>query len=95
LSIAWPETEVYENHREMLAKEGERLDGVIIATPELHHASITNECLSQGQAVYCKAPMAMSIDEAAGVVRRARQTGALLQIGLQRRSNWFYLSRSR
>jgi len=55
----------------MLAKEAGKLDGVIVATPELHQAEITNAFLQKRVAVYCEAPMAMSMDEAKSMVRTA------------------------
>ena len=39
---------VYEDYREMLAKEDKNIDAVIIATPDWMHAEHTNYCLKAG-----------------------------------------------
>ncbi|MCA8960937.1 MAG: Gfo/Idh/MocA family oxidoreductase [Planctomycetes bacterium] len=77
---------VYDDYREMLAKEP-HLDAVIIATPDWVHAEQTNACLAAGKHVYCEKEMANSIDAARTMVVAARESGKRLQIGHQRRSN--------
>lgn len=84
-----PEVNVYEDYREMLAQEQD-LDAAIIATPDFVHAPMTNACLEAGLHVYCEKEMANTLEAAASMVRTAKKTGKLLQIGHQRRSNPFY-----
>lgn len=84
------EAEVYTDYRDMLASESD-LDAVIIATPDWVHAEQTIACLEAGLHVYCEKEMSNSLDEAGRMVRAARETGKLLQIGHQRRSNPRYL----
>lgn len=80
----------YENIEDMLAKEKD-LQAVIIATPDLWHANHTNLSLKAGLHVYCEKMMARTPDEARSMVRTQRETGKLLQIGHQRRSNPRYI----
>ena len=80
----------YEDYREMLDKEKE-LDAVIIATPDFWHAQHTVDCLEAGKHVYCEKEMANTLEGARRMVLAARETGKLLQIGHQRRSNPRYL----
>ncbi len=80
----------YEDYREMLAKE-KGLDAVIIATPDFWHAEHTISCLKAGLNVYCEKEMSNSLDEARQMVLASKQTGKLLQIGHQRRSNPRYI----
>lgn len=77
---------VYEDYREMLDKEPQ-LDAVIVATPDWVHAEHTNACLRAGKHVYCEKEMSNTIEAARTMVATARETGKLLQIGHQRRSN--------
>lgn len=77
---------VYEDYRDMLAKE-KTLNAVIIASPDCVHAEHTNACLRAGLDVYCEKEMSNTIEGAASMVRAQRDTGKLLQIGHQRRSN--------
>ena len=80
----------YEDYREMLDKEKE-LDAVIIATPDFWHSQQTIDCLKAGKHVYCEKEMSNTLEGARRMVTAARETGKLLQIGHQRRSNPRYL----
>ena len=75
----------YEDYREMLAKE-KHLDAVIVATPDWMHAEHAIACLKAGKHVYCEKEMSNSLEKARQMVLAARETGKLLQIGHQRRS---------
>lgn len=81
---------VYEDYREMLSKE-KNLDAVIVATPDWVHAEHANACMQAGHPVYCEKEMSNSLAEARTMVKTAEQTGKLLQIGHQRRSNPRYI----
>ena len=81
---------VYENYEDLLAREKD-LQAVIVATPDFWHAPITNACLKAGLHVYCEKMMSNTIEGARSMVQTMRQTGKLLQIGHQRRSNPRYL----
>jgi predicted dehydrogenase len=80
----------YENYEDMLAKEKD-LQAVVIATPDFCHAPMTNTCLKAGLHVYCEKMMSNTIDGARSMVKTMGETGKLLQIGHQRRSNPRYL----
>ncbi|HSK10524.1 MAG TPA: Gfo/Idh/MocA family oxidoreductase [Vicinamibacterales bacterium] len=80
----------YEDYREMLDKEKE-LDAVVIATPDFWHAPHAIDCLKAGKHVYCEKEMSNTLEGARSMVAAARETGKLLQIGHQRRSNPRYL----
>jgi predicted dehydrogenase len=76
----------YEDYRKMLDEEQE-LDAVVIATPDFWHAPHTVDCLKAGKHVYCEKEMSNTLEGARSMVRAARETGKLLQIGHQRRSH--------
>src|SRR6478672_6670079 len=80
------EVNAYEDYREMLDKEKE-LDAIIIATPDFWHAQHTIDCLKAGKHVYCEKEMSNTLEGARRMVAAQRETGKLLQIGHQRRSN--------
>jgi len=77
---------VYEDYRELLAKE-KGLAAALVATPDWLHAEQANACLESGLHVYCEKEMSNSLEKARTMVQTARRTGRLLQIGHQRRSN--------
>lgn len=76
----------YENYQDMLEKEKD-LDAVVIATPDFWHSRHTVDCLKAGLNVYCEKEMSNTLEGARRMVLAARETGKLLQIGHQRRSN--------
>ena len=80
----------FEDYREMLAAIPE-IDAVIVATPDFMHAEHTNAALRAGKHVYCEKLMANTVENARSMVRTARETGKLLQVGHQRRSNPRYV----
>ena len=81
---------VYEDYRDMLAKE-RNLQAAIVATPDWMHAEHANACLESGLHVYCEKEMSNSLEKARTMVATAKRTGKLLQIGHQRRSNPRYV----
>jgi predicted dehydrogenase len=84
------EHNVYVDYQEMLDKEKD-LDAVIIATPDFWHADHTVSCLKAGLNVYCEKEMSNTLEGARRMVTAAKETGKLLQIGHQRRSNPRYI----
>jgi predicted dehydrogenase len=90
LKVNGVEVNIYENYEDLLAKE-KTLQAVIVATPDFWHAPITNTCLKAGLHVYCEKMMSNTVDGARSMVATMRETGKLLQIGHQRRSNPRYL----
>jgi predicted dehydrogenase len=80
----------YRDFDEMMSKE-KGLQAVVIAAPDFVHATMTNACLRAGLHVYCEKMMSNTIEGARSMVQTMRETGKLLQIGHQRRSNPRYL----
>lgn len=77
---------LYEDYKELLDKEKD-LDAVIIATPDFWHSPQTVDFLKAGVNVYCEKMMSNTVEGARAMVRAARESGKLLQIGHQRKSN--------
>lgn len=85
------EHNAYIDIHEMLDKEKGRLDAALIATPDFWHAEHAIACLKAGLHVYCEKEMSNTLDDARRIVRAVRESGKLLQVGHQRRSNPRYL----
>ena len=81
----------YETLEELLSAEGDKVDAVIVATPDWQHANHTSACLAAGKHVYCEGELAESLQKAREVVLLARKRGLLVQGGHQRRSNPRYI----
>src|SRR5476649_2764858 len=84
------EVRTYENFEDLLAGEKD-LQAAVVATPDFWHAPVTNTCLKAGLHVYCEKMMSNTIEGARSMVATMRETGKLLQIGHQRRSNPRYI----
>ncbi|MBC8096641.1 MAG: Gfo/Idh/MocA family oxidoreductase [Akkermansiaceae bacterium] len=84
------EVRAYENYEDLLAKEKD-LQAAIVATPDFWHAPVTNACLKAGLHVYCEKMMSNTLEGARSMVKTMQETGKLLQIGHQRRSNPRYI----
>ena len=85
-----PDVQAFENHQDMLAKVPS-IDAVIVATSDDWHAPVTNDALRAGKHVYCEKMMSNTVEGARSMVRTMRETGKLLQIGHQRKSNPRYV----
>lgn len=79
-SRKYPAAPLYNDYREMLAKE-KNLHAVMIATPDHWHAPMSLAAMSLGLHVYCEKPLAHTIEEARLMERVARTTGVVTQMG--------------
>ncbi len=78
----------HEDFDEFLSAGLEKgMQAVIIATPDVWHAPYTVKALKAGCHVYCEKMMSNTVEGARQMVRAMKETGKLLQIGHQRRSN--------
>ncbi|PQO46518.1 Gfo/Idh/MocA family oxidoreductase [Blastopirellula marina] len=71
----------YVDFREMYAKED--LDAVSIGTPDHWHAIQAIEAMKAGMNVYCEKPMVKQVEEAIELVKVWKDTGAVMQVGVQ------------
>src|SRR5262249_46447896 len=84
-------THCYLDYREMLAKEKDNIDAVLIATPFKTHYQIVMDCLDAGKQVFCEKTMAHSVDCCRKIVEKCHSTGKFVQVGHQRRYNPEYI----
>jgi len=75
----------FKHYADLLALPG--LDAVIIATPPHWHALPFLAALERGLDVYCEKPLAYDIREGRAMVKAAKESGRIVQIGFQRRQN--------
>lgn len=74
---------IYRDFRDMLDKEAENIDAVVIGAPDHIHAPAAIRAMKMGKHVYCEKPMAHTIFEAREMARVARETGVVTQMGNQ------------
>ncbi|HUY89376.1 MAG TPA: Gfo/Idh/MocA family oxidoreductase [Pirellulales bacterium] len=80
----------FSDYRKLL--DLKEIDYVTIATPEHWHATMTLDAMDAGKAVYCEKPMTHVIPEALAVVKKQKETGLALQVGVQGMSDDSYSS---
>ncbi len=73
----------YADYREMLAKEADKIDAVVVATADHHHAPATIRAINAGLHVYCEKPLTHTVAEARAVTEAARKQGVATQLGTQ------------
>ena len=60
----FPNARRYQDWRELLEKEGYKIDSVSVSTPDHMHAPITMTAINQGNHVYCQKPLTHDVYEA-------------------------------
>jgi predicted dehydrogenase len=63
--------------------EAEKLDGVIVATPDHTHAYISIYAMQHGLHVYCEKPLTQTVREARAMARVAAEKKVVTQMGTQ------------
>jgi predicted dehydrogenase len=75
------ETKGFQDYRAVL--DNPNIDYVTIAVPEHTHSKITIDAFDAGKSAYCEKPMTHTIPQAQAVMKKQKETGKALQIGVQ------------
>jgi predicted dehydrogenase len=84
-----PNAKTLADHRELLDLAS--VDAVLAAAPDHWHKDLAIDAMNAGKDVYSEKPMCRKREEAPLMVKAARATGRICQIGLQQRSGQIYL----
>lgn len=82
---------LYFDYHEMLDKEKDNIDAVVIATPYKTHHPIVMDCLDAGKYVFCEKTMSHTYESCREIVTKCHETGKFVQVGHQRRYNPEYI----
>lgn len=80
----------YQDYRKVL--DHKEIDYVTIATPEHWHCDMTLAAFDAGKDVYCEKPMTHTLEEGVRVFKKQKETGRVLQVGVQGMSDDSYIS---
>jgi len=80
-----PKVETYEKYDDLLKRKD--IDAVVIAVPDHSHAMIAIAACKAGKDVYLEKPMTLTIKEGQELRKTVRETGRILAIGSQQRSD--------
>jgi predicted dehydrogenase len=87
-----PEAALFVDHREVLARKD--IDAVVVATPDHWHVPITIDAVRAGKDVYCEKPVTHTPAEGAPLIAAVKETGRVVQTGMQQRS-WAHYMKAR
>lgn len=79
----YPDAKRFKDYRVMLEEMGDKIDAVVIATPDHTHACIAMEAMRRGKHVYVQKPLTHSVYEARMLTEAARKYGVVTQMGNQ------------
>jgi predicted dehydrogenase len=79
----FPNAERYTDFRRMLDKIQNKIDAVVVATPDHTHAVAAAMALKLGKHCYCEKPLTHDVYEARTVAGIAREKGLVTQMGTQ------------
>jgi predicted dehydrogenase len=74
----------YADYHDLMAHPG--MDCVAIATPDHQHRPMLYAALDARKDVYLEKPFSLNLEESTQMVRAARATGRIVQVGVHRRS---------
>ena len=80
---AVPGARLYADWRELLAKEGDRIDSVNAAVPDHSHFAIAYIAIQGRKHVYCQKPLCHDVAEVRGLTEASIKQGVITQLGTQ------------
>ena len=86
--LDWPAAKVYQDYRQLLADD--QVEAVYVASPDHWHAGMGIDVTRAGKALYLEKPISLTIDEGFRLRDVAAQTGAVVQVGTQQRSQTMF-----
>ena len=75
-----------QDYRHVL--DNKDVDIVTIGTPDHWHSKIAIDAMQAGKDVYCEKPLTLTIDEGIKICNVVKETGRVLQVGTQQRSEY-------
>lgn len=78
----YPKAKQFTDYRKML-DEVKEIDGIVVGTPDHHHAFASMEGIKRKKHVYCEKPLTHSVWEARQVANAAREAKIATQMGNQ------------
>lgn len=79
----YPDAKRYKDFREMLDTEGDKIDAVIVATPDHFHTVAAMAAMRRGKHVYVQKPLTRLVGEARALTEAARKYKVVTQMGNQ------------
>jgi predicted dehydrogenase len=78
-----PGARTYSDWRELLAKEGDKIDSVNVSVPDHMHFPIAWSAIQRGKHVYCQKPMCHDVAEVRALTEASAKKKVVTQLGTQ------------
>jgi len=79
----YPEAKVYRDFRKMFDEMEDKIDAVIVGTPDHTHAVAAMAAIKRHKHVYCEKPLAHSVAEVRALMKAAQDYKVVTQLGNQ------------
>ena len=79
----FPKAKVYRDFRKMFDEMEDKIDAVVVGTPDHTHAVAAMAAIKRHKHVYCEKPLAHSVAEVRALMKAAREYGVVTQLGNQ------------
>jgi predicted dehydrogenase len=83
LQQRFPDVRVYQDWRELLAREQKQIDSVNVSIPDHMHCLVAMDAMKKGKSVYVQKPLCNTLDETRRLTAYARRRGVTTQMGIQ------------
>ena len=84
------EAKGFRDYREMLDKLGDKIDAVVVSTPDHTHAPAAMTAMNLGKPVYCQKPLTHEVFEAQQMRKISEKKKLVTQMGIQIHSHQVY-----
>jgi len=81
-----PDAREFADYRELFKEMAGDIDSVSVSTPDHMHAAISMAAMKHGLHVYCQKPLTQTVAESRAMAKRAKESGAVTQMGIQNHS---------
>ena len=82
-----PQAKQFKDFRKMLEEMGDKIDAVLVGTPDHTHATAAMAAMKMGKHVYCEKPLAHSVAEVRALRKMAADRKLTTQVGNQGHSS--------
>ena len=86
----FPKADTYKDYRRMLSSNVNKIDAVIVSTPDHTHAPASIMAMKMDKHVYCQKPLTHHVSEARTMSELAEEKNLVTQMGIQVHSFYDY-----
>ena len=82
-AVKVPDARLYQDWRELLDKEGDKIDSVNVSVPDHMHFPIAVAAIERGKHAYCQKPLCHDVAEVRALTEAAARRKVVTQLGTQ------------